>query len=72
MSLQLLQEIIEAFPQADPASELYNEEICGCEAVNFLSGFIPEVRKFLDNSQNQDSDLLETLKACRDFRERDQ
>jgi len=67
MSLRLLQEIIESFPQADSASEFYNEEINGCEAVNFLSGFIPEVRRFLDSAQNLESEPLETLKACWDF-----
>lgn len=67
MPLQLLYEIIEAFPQADPASEFYKEEIDGCEAVNFLSGFIPEVRKCLDNLRQPDNEPLETLKACWDF-----
>lgn len=67
MPLQLLYEIIEAFPQANPASEFYNEEIDGCEAVNFLSGFIPEVRKCLDNLRQLEDEPLETLKACWDF-----
>lgn len=48
MARELLLEIIEAFPQADPASEFYNEEINGCDAVNFLSQFIPQVREYLD------------------------
>src|SRR6185369_4824122 len=48
MARELLLEIIEAFPQADPASEFYNEEINGCEAVNFLSQFIPQIREYLD------------------------
>jgi hypothetical protein len=67
MAIQLLQEIIEAFPQADPASEFYNEEINGCEAVNFLSEFIPEVRKYLDDSQSRENGSLGILKACWDF-----
>jgi hypothetical protein len=67
MPLQLLYEIIEAFPQADPASEFYNEEIDGCEAVNSLSGFIPEARKCLDNLRQLEDEPLETLKACWDF-----
>jgi len=67
MPLQLLYEIIEAFPQADPASEFYNEEIDGCEAVNFLSGFIPEVRKCLNTLRQPENEPLETLKACWDF-----
>lgn len=67
MPLELLYEIIEAFPQADPASEFYNEEIDGCEAVNFLSGFIPEVRNCLDNLRQPDNEPFETLKACWDF-----
>ena len=48
MAKELLLEIIEAFPQADPASEFYNEEINGSEAVNFLSRIIPEIREYLD------------------------
>jgi len=48
MARELLLEIIEAFPQADPASEFYDEEINGCEAVNFLSRFIPQIREYLD------------------------
>jgi len=48
MARELLLEIIEAFPQADPASEFYNEEINGCEAVNFLSQYIPQIREYLD------------------------
>ena len=48
MARELLLEIIEAFPQADPASEFYDEEINGCEAVNFLSQYIPQIREYLD------------------------
>ena len=67
MERELLQKIIETFPQADPASEFYNEEINGCEAVNFLSQFIPEVRKCLDDSQSRENESFEILKACWDF-----
>ena len=67
MAKELLLEIIEAFPQADPASEFYNEEINGCEAVNFLSRFIPEVRECLVDNQNRESKSIEVLKACWDF-----
>src|ERR1700680_2971911 len=49
MARELLLEIIEAFPQADPASEFYNDEINGCEAVNFLSQFIPQIREYFDS-----------------------
>ena len=49
MARELLLEILETFPQADPASEFYNEEINGCEAVNFLSRFIPQIREYLDS-----------------------
>lgn len=48
MARELLLEILETFPQADPASEFYNEEINGCETVNFLSRFIPRIREYLD------------------------
>jgi len=44
----LLHHLIESFPQADPASGYYNESINGCEAVDFLSEFIPEVRTCID------------------------
>jgi len=67
MSMRLLQAIIEAFPQVDPASEYYNEEINGCEAVNFLSGYIPEVRRYIDDSESRENKPLETLKVCWDF-----
>ena len=48
MARELLLELIEAFPQADPASDFYLEEINGCEAVDFLSEFIPRLRAYLD------------------------
>ena len=67
MAMRLLQQLIEAFPQADPESEFYNEDINGCEAVNFLSSFIPEVRKHIDDSESPENEPLETLKACWDF-----
>lgn len=47
MSHDLLMGLIERFPQADPESEFYGEEINGCEAVNFLSEFIPKIREYL-------------------------
>src|SRR4051794_12720931 len=59
MARELLLEIIEAFPQADPASEFYNEEINGCEAVNFLSQFIPQIREYLDSPLHKTSVVLE-------------
>ena len=67
MARNLLLEIIETFPQADPASEFYNEEINGCEAVNFLSEFIPDVREYLDSNEARESEALTVLKACWDF-----
>jgi len=45
---QLLQHLVESFPQADPVSEYYNAPIDGCEAVDFLSEFIPKVRDCVD------------------------
>lgn len=44
----LLQHLIDSFPQADPVSEFYNDPINGCDAVDFLSEFIPEVRNYID------------------------
>lgn len=45
---QLLHHLVESFPQADPDSEFYNDPIDGSDAVDFLSGFIPEVRNCID------------------------
>ena len=67
MATNLLQELMEAFPQADPASEFHGEEINGCDAVNFLSEFIPEVRKHLDNGKHRENKAFEVLKACWNF-----
>lgn len=53
MARELLLQIIEAFPQADPASEFYDEDINGCEAVNFLSQLIPQIRKYLDSPSDK-------------------
>lgn len=70
MARELLLEIIETFPQADPASEFYNEEINGCEAVNFLSQFIPQIREYLDSPPPKvavilDGGLVQCLTADR-------
>lgn len=67
MARNLLLELIENFPQADPASEFHGEEINGCEAVNFLSEFIPDVREHLDSEENHECEALAVLKACWDF-----
>jgi hypothetical protein len=67
MARNLLQELIETFPQADPSSEFHGEEINGCDAVNFLSEFIPDVREHLDDNENRESESLGVLKACWDF-----
>ncbi|HEY6874194.1 MAG TPA: hypothetical protein VI298_15830 [Geobacteraceae bacterium] len=67
MARNLLLELIENFPQADPASEFHGEEINGCDAVNFLSEFIPDVREHLDDNEYRESEALGVLKACWDF-----
>lgn len=67
MARNFLLELIENFPQADPASEFHGEEINGCEAVNFLSELIPDVREHLDSEENHESEALAVLKACWDF-----
>jgi hypothetical protein len=67
MTRNFLQELIETFPQADPASEFHGEEINGCDAVNFLSEFIPDVREHLDDNQHRESESLGVRKACWDF-----
>jgi len=67
MARNLLLELLENFPQADPASEFHGEKINGCEAVNFLSEFIPDVREYLDNNEYRESEVLAVLKECWDF-----
>ena len=47
-SIKLLQHLVESFPQADPASDFYNDPIDGSEAVDFLSEFIPQARTDID------------------------
>ena len=64
--MELLLELVEAFPPADPASEFFGEEINGCEAVDFLSSFVPIVRARLDADENVET-ALEVLKACWSF-----
>ena len=49
--IDLLKDLIEAFPQVDPDSELYDQEISGSAAVDFLSDLIPEVRKYLNQGK---------------------
>ena len=46
-AMTLLRDILERFPQADTKSEFYNDDINGCEAVNFISEFVPEIRALL-------------------------
>lgn len=66
--LTLLRDILERFPQADPASEFYNEEINGCEAVNYISELVPELRTMLDAEHPPVPDgILETLRAAWSF-----
>ncbi len=62
----LLRDILERFPQADPESEFYNEEIDGCDAVNYLSKIIPEIRTLLDADPipTPDNSALEVLRAA--------
>jgi hypothetical protein len=46
-AMTLLRDILERFPQADPESEFYNDDINGCEAVNFISELVPEIERYL-------------------------
>ena len=65
----LLRDILERFPQADPESEFYNEEINGCDAVNYISELVPEIRTLLDANPTPtpDNGALETLRAAWSF-----
>ncbi len=47
-AMTLLRDILERFPQADPKSEFYNDDINGCDAVNFIGELVPEIRRLLD------------------------
>ncbi|MBV5337895.1 MAG: hypothetical protein J0653_08260 [Deltaproteobacteria bacterium] len=67
----LLRDILERFPQADPESEFYNGEIDGCEAVNYISELIPEIRLLLDTDADPapapDNDAITALRAAWTF-----
>lgn len=63
----LLRDILERFPQADPASGFYDEPIDGCEAVNFLSGIVPKIRMLFDQQCLQENATLHALKAAWNF-----
>ena len=64
--MELLLQLVETFPPADPVSEFFGEEINGCEAVDFLSSFVPIVRDRLDADENGET-ALEVLKSCWSF-----
>jgi hypothetical protein len=59
--------LIETFPQADPESEFFNEDINGCDAVDFISGIIPKIRKALDRHDSIEGRALGVLEAAWDF-----
>jgi len=65
----MLRDILERFPQADPSSEFYSEDINGCEAVDFISELVPEIRALLDNapSSKPDNGALEALRVAWSF-----
>jgi len=68
-AILLLRDILEQFPQADPESEFYNEDINGCEAVDFLSELVPEIRLLLDadSPSEPENGALEALRAAWSF-----
>lgn len=65
----LLRDILEKFPQADPASQFYNDEINGCDAVNFISELVPEIRALLDADlpSARDNRVIDVLRAAWSF-----
>lgn len=67
--LTLLRDILERFPEADPESEFYDEEINGGEAVEYLSELIPEIRALLDADlpSARDDRAIEVLRAAWSF-----
>ncbi len=68
-AMTLLRDILERFPQADPESEFYNDGINGCEAVNFISELVPEIRALLDADppSKPDNCALEALRSTWSF-----
>jgi hypothetical protein len=68
-AMTLLRDILERFPQADPEREFYNDDINGCEAVNFISELVPEIRVLLDADPipTPDNSALEVLRAAWSF-----
>jgi hypothetical protein len=60
----LLLYLIETFPQADPESEFYNDDINGSDAVDFISGIIPKIRKVLDKHDVNEGRVLSVLEEA--------
>ena len=63
----MLRDILERFPQADPESEFFDEEINGCDAVNFISELVPEIRALLDAPSPLESKTYAALQAAWHF-----
>jgi hypothetical protein len=65
----LLRDILEQFQQADPESQFYNDEINGCDAVNFISELVSEIRALLDADlpSARDDRAIEVLRAAWSF-----
>ena len=68
-AMTLLRDILERFPQTDPESEFYNDDINGCDAVNFISELVPEIRRLLDADppSKPDNGALEALRSAWSF-----
>jgi hypothetical protein len=66
-AVDILLHLIEAFPQADPESEFYNEEINGCEAIDFISEIVPKIRKVLDRHDVIEGRAFDILKDAWNF-----
>lgn len=63
----LLLSILENFPQADPSSKYFNEEINGPQAVDFISEIVPEIRTFLNEQTTVENEAINALEAAWDF-----
>lgn len=64
----LLKDLLHAFPEADPSSALYGEQIVGTEAVDFISDFIVRVRDLfgMEDSENAEGAVIEPeCQECR-------
>jgi hypothetical protein len=62
--MDLLLNLLETFPQADPESEFYDEEIDGGDAVKFISETVPKIRELLEKQDVIEGRAVGVLEAA--------